>query len=358
MYNKSPANLGEWVVIPSSIVSGDIPILASNFHDMTYHTLTWQQYIDQGLAELDIPPSPAMLYEPIRYMLALGGKRIRPMLTLMAADLFSIPNIRHAIPAALAVELFHNFSLVHDDIMDHAPLRRGKETVHQKWNANVAILSGDNLLIMAYGQLAKCPKDKLPVVLETFNTMATQVCEGQQLDMDFEGSPAVCIDDYLHMIQLKTSVLLGAALKIGAALADATDIDAQQLYDFGVNVGIAFQLQDDLLDVYGDPEQFGKQRGGDILANKKTYLLLKAVETANPATVSELHDWMEVRDQPEKKINRITAIYDSLGIRQATEAAKHFYASKAYAALDKINCDESRKVPLQALAQHLLDRTK
>lgn len=325
---------------------------------MTHHTPTWQQYINQGLAELDIPHSPAMLYEPIRYMLALGGKRIRPMLTLMAADLFSIPNIRHAVPAALAVELFHNFSLVHDDIMDHAPLRRGKETVHQKWNANVAILSGDNLLILAYGQLAKCPKDKLPVVLETFNTMATQVCEGQQLDMDFEGSPAVCIDDYLHMIQLKTSVLLGAALKIGAVLANATDIDAQCLYDFGVNVGIAFQLQDDLLDVYGDPEQFGKQRGGDILANKKTYLLLKALETANPATVSELHDWMEVRDQPEKKINRVTAIYDSLGIRQATETAKHFYASQAYAALHKVHCEENRKLPLRTMAQHLLDRTK
>lgn len=325
---------------------------------MANDTATWQQYINQGLAELDLPPTPATLYEPIRYMLALGGKRIRPLLTLMAADLFSIPNIMDAVPAALAVELFHNFSLVHDDIMDEAPLRRGKPTVHKKWNANIAILSGDNLLIMAYGQLARCPDHKLPPILETFNTMATHVCEGQQLDMDFEGSPRVGINDYLHMIQLKTSVLLGAALKIGAILGDATDADAQHLYDFGVNVGIAFQLQDDLLDVYGDPEQFGKQRGGDILANKKTYLLLKALETADKDIASELHDWMNRHDQPETKINRVTAIYDSLGIQQATEAMKQFYAARAYAALDRIPREKSQKLPLQTMAQHLLDRSK
>jgi len=324
---------------------------------MAYDTSKWQQHINQGLADLDFPPVPATLYEPIRYMLALGGKRIRPLLTLMAADLFSISDIRHAIPAALAVELFHNFSLVHDDIMDEAPLRRGKPTVHKKWNANVAILSGDNLLIMAYGQLAKCPSDKLPSILETFNTMATHVCEGQQLDMDFERSPTVGINDYLHMIQLKTSVLLGAALKIGAVLGNASDVDAQYLYDFGVNVGIAFQLQDDLLDVYGDPEQFGKQRGGDILANKKTYLLLKALETADTETVSELHDWMKRSDQPQIKINRVTAIYNSLGIQQATETMKRFYATQAYAALDRIPCEKSRKLPLQTMAQHLLNRS-
>jgi len=325
---------------------------------MTYDTSAWQQHINQGLAELDLPPVPATLYDPIRYMLALGGKRIRPLLTLMAADLFSIPDIKQAVPAALAVELFHNFSLVHDDIMDQAPLRRGKPTVHEKWNANVAILSGDNLLIMAYGQLAKCPGDKLPPILKIFNTMATHVCEGQQLDMDFEASPRVGIDDYLHMIQLKTSVLLGTALKIGAVLGGASDVDAQHLYDFGVNVGIAFQLQDDLLDVYGDPEQFGKQRGGDILANKKTYLLLKALETADPAIVSQLHDWMKRHDQPETKINQVTAIYDSLGIQQATEAMKQFYATQAHAALDRIPFEKSRKLPLQTMAQHLLDRSK
>jgi len=254
------------------------------------------------------------------------------------------------------VELFHNFSLVHDDIMDEAPLRRGQPTVHKKWNANVAILSGDNLLIMAYGQLAKCPSKKLPDILESFNKMATQVCEGQQLDMDFQDIPTVGIDDYLHMIQLKTSVLLGAALKIGAILGEASDTDAQHLYDFGVNIGIAFQLQDDLLDVYGDPEKFGKQCGGDILANKKTYLLLKALEMADTQTTAILQDWMRRHDQPELKINRVIALYNSLGIQQATETAKQFFAAKAYNALDKIDCEDSRKLPLRNLAQHLLDR--
>src|SRR5690606_29164382 len=194
----------------------------------------------------------------MRYMLQIGGKRIRPLLTLMAADLFSITDMDTAVPAALAVELFHNFSLVHDDIMDNAPLRRGYPTVHEKWNPNVGILSGDNLLIMAYAQLAKCTADKLPAIIGTFNTMAAQVCEGQQLDMDFEQAAAVSIDGYLRMIQLKTSVLLGAALKMGALLTDASEADADFIYDFGVDVGIAFQLQDDILDVYGDPEQFGK----------------------------------------------------------------------------------------------------
>src|SRR5690606_2063011 len=222
---------------------------------------------------------------------------------------------------------------------------------------NIGILSGDNLLIMAYAQLAKCPANNLPAILETFNTMAAQVCEGQQLDMDFERSATVGIDDYLHMIRLKTSVLLGAALKMGALLAGANKADAQLIYDFGVGVGIAFQLQDDILDVYGDPEQFGKQRGGDILANKKTYLLVKALETADAKTLSELHDWMKTSDQPERKINRVTAIYDSLGIQQATEAMKQLYAAQAYAALDKISVDKSRKLPLQTIAQHLLNRS-
>ena len=325
---------------------------------MANNTSTWQQYIHQGLADLDIPPVPATLYEPIQYMLALGGKRIRPLLTLMAADLFSITDIRQAVPAALAVELFHNFSLVHDDIMDHAPLRRGNPTVHTKWNTNVAILSGDNLLIMAYGQLAKCPGDKLPILLDTFNKMATEVCEGQQLDMDYEGLPTVGIDDYLHMIRLKTSVLLGAALKIGAILGEASATDAQHVYDFGVNVGLAFQLQDDLLDVYGDPEQFGKQRGGDILSNKKTYLLLKALETSDAQTVAQLNEWLTRNDQPEAKIKAVTALYDSLGIQQETETAKRFFAAKAYDALAKISCENDRKIPLLNLAQHLLDRSK
>ncbi|MGV3764029.1 polyprenyl synthetase family protein [Parapedobacter sp.] len=332
-----------------------IPILAANYTSM-YHTHALQDRIADGLADLGIPEHPANLYDPVRYMLQIGGKRIRPLLTLMAADLFSITDMWRAVPAALAVELFHNFSLVHDDIMDHAPLRRGHRTVHEKWDSNVGILSGDNLLIMAYAQLAKCPTDCLPAILDTFNTMAAQVCEGQQLDMDFERATAVSIDEYLRMIRLKTSVLLGAALKMGALLAGATDTGAQLIYDFGVDVGIAFQLQDDILDVYADPKQFGKQRGGDILANKKTYLLLKALEMADTATRSKLDGWLADHSEPSEKINRVTAIYDALGIRAEVETAKQRYVERAYTALDAIPVDISRKAPLRELAHALLSR--
>jgi len=321
-----------------------------------YDTNVLQQRVTQGLSDLGIPDDPGHLYDPIRYMLQIGGKRIRPLLTLMAADLFSIADIEEAMPAALAIELFHNFSLVHDDIMDNAPLRRGHSTVHEKWNPNIAILSGDNLLIMAYTQLAKCPASNLPALLETFNVMAAEVCEGQQLDMDFENTPTVSIGDYLHMIRLKTSVLLGTALKMGAILADADDKDAKLIYNFGVDVGIAFQLQDDILDVYGDPGQFGKQRGGDILANKKTYLLLKALEIADTATQSELNDWLADHDRPSEKIDRITAIYDDLGVRQQVEAVKELHIKQAYTALNAIPIAHNRKTPLRELAQVLLNR--
>jgi len=321
-----------------------------------YHTNALQERIAHGLTTINIPVQPANLYDPVRYMLQIGGKRIRPLLTLMAADLFSITDIDDAVPAAIAIELFHNFSLVHDDIMDNAPLRRGHQTVHEKWDQNVGILSGDNLLIMAYAQLAKCPADNLPAILHTFNTMATQVCEGQQLDMDFEQAAVVSIDDYLRMIRLKTSVLLGAALKMGALLAGADETDARSIYNFGVDVGIAFQLQDDILDVYGDPEKFGKQRGGDILANKKTYLLLKALELADTATRLELSTWLGNHSHPSAKIERVTAIYDALGILSEVETAKQVHVGRAYTALDAIHVDDTRKVSLRTLAQALLDR--
>lgn len=321
-----------------------------------YDTSAMQQRITLGLNNLGVPQLPGNLYDPVRYMLQIGGKRIRPLLTLMAADLFSIADIGEAVPAALAIELFHNFSLVHDDIMDNAPLRRGHQTVHEKWNPNIAILSGDNLLIMAYGQLAKCPAGQLPAILKTFNTMATEVCEGQQLDMDFESTSTVGISDYLHMIRLKTSVLLGTALKLGALLAGAAETDAQHLYNFGVDIGIAFQLQDDILDVYGDPEQFGKQRGGDILANKKTYLLVKAFELADASTCAELTAWLANDTQPQDKIDRITAIYNALGVRGEVETAKQLHAEQAYTALNAINAENHRKTPLRELAQTLLNR--
>ncbi|MGK6351961.1 polyprenyl synthetase family protein [Parapedobacter sp. DT-150] len=317
-----------------------------------------QQRIAQGLSDLNLPEHPENLYQPISYMLQIGGKRIRPLLTMMAADLFSIPNIEEAQPAALAVELFHNFSLVHDDIMDHAPLRRGQRTVHEKWNPNIAILSGDKLLIMAYTQLARCAPAKLPSLMEAFNKMATEVCEGQQLDMDFEQLTTVGIIDYLRMIQLKTSVLLGTALKMGAILADADEADAQLIYHFGVDVGIAFQLQDDILDVYGDPEQFGKQRGGDILANKKTYLLLKAFEMADATTQTALHQWLQDEAHPQEKIDHVTAIYDRLDVRQAVESVKQHHIDRSLKALERIHVKPERKRPLQTLAQLLLTRTQ
>ena len=332
-----------------------LPILAANYTSMHQNTVL-QDRIANALVELGIPEYPPNLYDPVRYMLQIGGKRIRPLLTLMAADLFSITDMEGAVPAAVAVELFHNFSLVHDDIMDNAPLRRGHRTVHEQWNTNVGILSGDNLLIMAYAQLAKCKPDKLPAVINTFNTMAAQVCEGQQLDMDFEQVAAVTIDDYLQMIRLKTSVLLGAALRMGALLADATEADADLIYNFGVGVGIAFQLQDDILDVYGDPEQFGKQRGGDILANKKTYLLLKAREKADTGTRSRLDAWLTDTSRPAEKIEQIVTIYNQLGVRSEAEATKQAYMAQAYTALDHIGVDDHRKAPLRELARTLLNR--
>ena len=337
-------------------IGADIPIFGRKLNMVMYDTNALQQRITHGLTDLGIPQHPGNLYDPIRYMLQIGGKRIRPLLTLMAADLFSIAAIEKAVPAALAIELFHNFSLVHDDIMDNAPLRRGHQTVHEKWNPNIAILSGDNLLIMAYAQLANCPPGSLPAILKTFNTMAAEVCEGQQLDMDFEKASAVSINEYLHMIRLKTSVLLGTALKMGALLADADEADAQLIYNFGVDVGIAFQLQDDILDVYGDPEQFGKQRGGDILANKKTYLLVKAFEMADTATRSELSAWLATDDQPLDKIDRITGIYNNLGVRGEVETAKQLHVEQAYTALNAIDIEHNRKTPLRELAQALLNR--
>lgn len=336
---------------------GDIPILAANLIRIMNDVHALQQRISQGLLDLGIPKQPANLYDPIRYILQIGGKRIRPLLTLMAADLFSIPDIEEALPAALAVELFHNFSLVHDDIMDNAPLRRGQQTIHEKWDPNVAILSGDNLLIMAYTQLAKCPPGKLQALVEAFNKMATEVCEGQQLDMDFETSLTIGIDDYLHMIRLKTAVLLGTALKMGAILADASEADSQLIYHFGVDIGIAFQLQDDMLDVYGDPKQFGKQRGGDILAGKKTYLLLLALETSDAETAAELHHWLKEQHQPTEKIDRVIAIYDKLRVRQELESTQQRYIQRAHTALDAIDTERVRKQPLRILARNLLNRT-
>ena len=263
------------------------------------------------VAEAHLHAEPKGLYEPINYILTLGGKRVRPLLCLLGCDLFGSP-IDRAYPAALAVEFFHNFSLLHDDIMDNAPLRRGQPTVHERYNTNTAILSGDAMLVKAYEHLCRSEVQYLPTLMAVFNKMAVEVCEGQQYDMDFETTDDVSIDHYLEMIWLKTAVLLGAALQMGAIVGGATEDEAQLLYNFGVDLGVAFQLQDDLLDTYGNPETFGKQVGGDILQNKKTFLLLKTFATASDEQQSELQTWLDNKDvnQSKEKVSAVRALYD------------------------------------------------
>ena len=280
-----------------------------------------QALINNAVDKLNFPKHPAELYEPISYILALGGKRLRPALLLMACDLFG-GDVESAVEPALAIEVFHNFTLMHDDIMDNAPLRRGQATVHQKWNSNVAILSGDAMMVEANKLMMKVPDAILRKVMEVFNETATGVCEGQQIDMSFEQRGNVSIDEYLNMIRLKTAVLLGGTLKIGAIIGGATPADAQLLYDFGVNLGIAFQLQDDILDVYGDPDKFGKQVGGDIISNKKTYLLIKALELAKDTQSTELNNWITVQEfANQEKVSAVTDIYNQLQIRSHSEEA-------------------------------------
>lgn len=317
-----------------------------------------QTIIGEALIERNFPSNPDTLYKPIKYFLEIGGKRLRPVLTLLAADLFGAP-VKASLPAALAVELFHNFTLIHDDIMDEAPLRRGRETIHKKWDINTAILSGDATLITAYQLLGECNPELLPALLNVFNKMAQEVCEGQQLDMDFEKLLAVSEEEYLYMIRLKTSVLLGAALEMGAIFGQVNKQDRENIYAFGVNMGIAFQLQDDILDVYGDPTKFGKQVGGDIIENKKTYLLINALQLAEGLDKQELIHWIETEDfDPEQKIGRITAIYNQLGIEKLAHQKKMNFADQAYQALEAIALPSEKKRPLIEFAESLLSRER
>ncbi|MCB0819310.1 MAG: polyprenyl synthetase family protein [Bacteroidetes bacterium] len=286
-----------------------------------------EDLIDESLAALKFPASPAELYEPIRYTLDLGGKRLRPRLVLMACRMFG-QSFENALQPALGIEVFHNFTLLHDDIMDEAPLRRGRPTVHKRWNSNIAILSGDVMFVEACRLMSQAPPETLTAVLDVFYRAATQVCEGQQYDMNFEQRNDVSISEYLEMIRLKTAVLIGAALEIGALCAKASAEDAALLYNFGCDLGTAFQLTDDILDVYGDPEKFGKQVGGDILANKKTFLSLKAFELAGSDTASELRHWYNERSLSTEKVQRVTAIFNELNIRREAEnAAEELYRS-------------------------------
>ena len=317
--------------------------------------------INKAIETLDWSKEPKGLYEPIEYMLASGGKRLRPNLALIAAELIvngGLINgdaIEHTLPAALALEMFHNFTLVHDDVMDKAELRRGKPAVHAKWNDNTAILSGDQMLIEAYKLLSDVPADKLPQVLKWFNEMATGVCEGQQYDVDYEHMNQVSIDDYMKMIELKTSVLIANAMRIGGYIAGADEKQQKALYQYGLHIGLAFQIQDDILDVYGDPKTFGKAIGGDICCNKKTILLLMALETADAESKAELLQWLMATDCDKEKIAAVTDIYNRLHVRAACEAVMEEHTSLALAQLDKLPQNNASE-KLRLLAEQLTTR--
>ena len=315
---------------------------------------SYSQLVEQEIASIELPQSPSNLYDPLRYFMSLGGKRMRPILTLMGAELFGT-NRAEAIHAAVSVEVFHNFTLIHDDIMDEAPLRRNKETVHVKWNQNIAILSGDVLFVKAYQLLAMQQGAHLPALLEIFNKTAIEVCEGQQMDMDFESRNDVSIPEYVEMIRLKTSVLLGCALEMGAIIANAAKEDRHLLYEFGQHIGIAFQIQDDILDLYADPDKFGKQVGGDVISNKKTLLNLKAMELANTEQKSQL-ERLSTEQDAVLKVAHTKKIYSEIGAKESCEAEMQEHYTFAMNALSQIQLPEENKKPLVALADYLMVR--
>lgn len=315
-----------------------------------------QTIINKAIADTKYTAEPAELYEPISYLMRLGGKRMRPVLVLVSTELFG-GDVLKALDAAIGIELFHNFTLMHDDIMDKAPLRRGNPTVHVKWNESAAILSGDVMFVEAYKLMIRVDDSILRKVLDIFSDTASGVCQGQQADMNFEKRDHVSLEEYIEMIRLKTAVLLAGSMQIGALIGGADKEQADLLYEFGENLGLAFQLQDDILDVYGDPEKFGKQVGGDILADKKTFLLIKARELARGESASELDKWLNKPDVlSDNKVNAITSVYNSLGVRKLAEAEMENYVRKALNALDKISVENSKKELLRGFAEQLLIR--
>lgn len=323
---------------------------------MKNSTATYHALIESEIKRLKFGSKPASLYEPIRYLMALGGKRLRPLLVLLAHSLFK-PDARKVVPYAVAVEAFHNFTLMHDDIMDKAPLRRGKATVHEKWNVNTAILAGDVMLVHVYNLFLTLPSKKLNNVLMLFNRCAAEVCEGQQWDMEFETMKNVTEKQYLEMIRQKTAVLLGFSLEVGGVLAQTTPANCKALREFGINIGIGFQLMDDLLDAYGDPEKFGKKPGGDIIANKKTYLLLKALEIANNEQRNELEKWLtSTHFDPNKKVEEVKKIWDQLGIRQQAEKKINSYFNKGFRSLELVRGNKTAKETLRKFAEDLIAR--
>ncbi|MDD5507696.1 MAG: polyprenyl synthetase family protein [Bacteroidales bacterium] len=321
-----------------------------------YSIKALQDIFSESLSGQEFKQSPPELYDPVRYILSHGGKRLRPVLLLAGCDLFG-GDIKPALSPAIGIELFHNFTLLHDDIMDQAPLRRGKSTVHKKWDTNIAILSGDTLFALAYQYLLQCDSDALPQVMEVFTRTAIEVCEGQQWDMNFEYQKDVSIDQYLEMIRLKTAVLFACSLKIGALIARADATGANNLYDCGMHLGIAFQLQDDLLDIYSDEEVFGKKSGGDIVANKKTYPYLKALEMADKGLRSRLLQLFDgTAGDVMAKVAEVKGIYSQLSIKEHTLDAMHGYYAKALVNLGSIPVDNERKSILESLIHGMQER--
>lgn len=314
------------------------------------------QMVNNTVESLPYERRPFALYEPIKYVLSLGGKRLRPVLMLMAYNMYK-EDVEHILMPAIAIETYHNFTLLHDDLMDRADVRRGKPCVHKKWNDNAAILSGDNMLVLAFYRMIQCDEQYMPDVLRLFTETALEIDEGQQYDIDFEDRSDVTEEEYIEMIRLKTSVLLACALKIGAILGGATKQDAEALYEFGEKLGLAFQLQDDYLDVYGDFKTFGKQIGGDIMCNKKTYMLINAQLLANEAQAQELDYWLNKENpQHEEKVAAVTRLYNEIGVPQLVKDKINQYYQEAAQALARISLSQDRTAVLWDYAQSMLNR--
>lgn len=318
--------------------------------------LEYQELVSSHFSTLIVEKEPKSLYGPIQYILGLGGKRMRPVLTLMTAEIFDC-DYKKALQAATAVEVFHNFSLIHDDIMDDAPLRRGKVTVHEKWNINTGILSGDAMLILAYQYFEDYEPKVFSALAKLFSKTALEVCEGQQYDVDFETRDDVTIPEYLKMIEYKTAVLVGAAMKMGAIVAETSDENKDLIYDFGLNLGIAFQLQDDYLDAFGNPDTFGKQIGGDIIENKKTFLYLKAIEYGNTDDKNQLTNLFSIQPKDNTdKIETVKLIFNESGASKATQEAIKTYTLKAFDTLNKMDISDDKKKILYAFGEKLMNR--
>ena len=313
--------------------------------------------VNDHLAAMPYNRQPATLYEPIQYVLSMGGKRIRPTLMMLAYNLFK-EQPADILGPACALETYHNYTLLHDDLMDHAPMRRGHQTVHERWNENTAVLSGDTMLVLAYQRMASCRQDTLKEVLDLFTETALEIGEGQQYDMEFEKRMDVSEDEYIEMIRLKTSVLLACALKIGAVLADASPEDADRLYAFGEKIGLAFQLQDDYLDVYGDPKVFGKAIGGDILCNKKTYMLINAMAKADEGQRRELTHWLTAESyDPKEKIAAVTTLYNKIGIDKMAQAKIRYYFDESQRYLEAVGVPSERKQELLSYTRRMMNRS-